>query len=226
VEGKGQPGWQRTCSAEEFLGDLKEYNDLLESWPNVVGATVFQAGSIDPQWAAFDATPVWPRVISEYGEEKPMLPEEPSSGIVLRCPIWHNPPVTQEFGEHAVNYAPYPGHPGQDLGVPVGTVVRAAHDGKVHYGTGYGLAFGTYVWIKGEMEGITWWTMYNHLSRILADNKEIVRAGQIIALSGNSGTSTTGPHLDWRVETEVPSAGYQDYLDKRYYWHDVREFLQ
>ncbi|MDI7275739.1 MAG: hypothetical protein QME94_07160 [Anaerolineae bacterium] len=63
VEGRGLPGWRRTCNTEDFLWDLEEYDAVLRQFPNVVGATVF---TLDPNWADFDATSLWPQVVYRY----------------------------------------------------------------------------------------------------------------------------------------------------------------
>jgi hypothetical protein len=63
VEGRGLPGWRRTCNTEDFLWDLEEYDALLRQFPNVVGATVF---TLDPNWPDFDATSLWPQVVFRY----------------------------------------------------------------------------------------------------------------------------------------------------------------
>ena len=63
VEGRGQPGWQRTCDEETFLADLEKYDALLRQYPNVVGATAF---TIDPNWPAFNLFGIWPQVVFRY----------------------------------------------------------------------------------------------------------------------------------------------------------------
>lgn len=86
-------------------------------------------------------------------------------------------------------------HKGIDLAAGVGTPVYAMSDGVVrHAGAGArapGVWGGTELHIMGA-GGIEQW--YAHLSRLGAGVGQTVRAGQMIALSGNTGI-TSGPHL-------------------------------
>ncbi len=85
-------------------------------------------------------------------------------------------------------------HAGVDLAVRVGSDVRASGGGRVKE-TGTDSAYGLYVLLDhpGRYQ-----TMYGHLSRIIAVQGEIVRAGQVIALTGNTGRSTA-PHLHFEI---------------------------
>jgi len=65
VEGRGLPGWQRTCSAETFLEDLRRADARYANFPNVHAAAVFQIGSWDSQWAPFDCYSLWHDVAKE-----------------------------------------------------------------------------------------------------------------------------------------------------------------
>lgn len=85
-------------------------------------------------------------------------------------------------------------HPGIDLAVPVGSDVRAAGGGVVRE-AGQDSAYGLYILIQ-HPQGYQ--SMYGHLSRLLAGRNEEVRAGQVIALSGNTGRSTA-PHLHFEI---------------------------
>ncbi|MFI5207453.1 MAG: peptidoglycan DD-metalloendopeptidase family protein [Gemmatimonadales bacterium] len=85
-------------------------------------------------------------------------------------------------------------HPGIDLAVPIGSDVRASGGGRVTL-TGTDSAYGLYVVIQ-HPDGYS--TKYGHLSRVIAAQGESVRAGQVIALSGNSGRSTA-PHLHFEI---------------------------
>jgi murein DD-endopeptidase MepM/ murein hydrolase activator NlpD len=85
-------------------------------------------------------------------------------------------------------------HAGLDLAVPAGSDVRASGGGTVEQ-TGTDAAYGLFVLLV-HPEGYE--TMYGHLSRILVRRGEVVRSGQVIALSGSSGRSTA-PHLHFEI---------------------------
>ena len=85
-------------------------------------------------------------------------------------------------------------HAGVDLAVPMRTPIRAAHSGRVSIAgryDGYGRAVGI-----ENGHGIA--TVYGHASKVLVHDGQWVRAGQVVALSGNSGDSH-GPHLHFEM---------------------------
>ena len=85
-------------------------------------------------------------------------------------------------------------HPGIDIAVPVGRLVRAAGGGTVLQ-TGEHEAYGRFVLIE-HPEGYQ--SMYGHLSRILAIQGTPVRAGTVIGRSGDTGRSSA-PHLHFEI---------------------------
>ena len=85
-------------------------------------------------------------------------------------------------------------HPGIDIAVPIGSIVRAAGGGVVLQ-TGTQEEYGNFVLLE-HPEGYQ--SKYGHLSRILAVQGARVRAGEVIALSGNSGRSSA-PHLHFEI---------------------------
>lgn len=108
-------------------------------------------------------------------------------------------------------------HKGIDYAAPVGTPVFAANTGRVSWaGPGVqapGVWGGNEVHILGD--GIETW--YAHLSSIGVKLGEMVRAGQQIALSGNTGISS-GPHLHFGVF----SGGWPNDLDPSGYLSGVQ----
>lgn len=97
-------------------------------------------------------------------------------------------------------------HSGQDFAVPSGTQVVATHGGTVvkagGNGAGDGPAYGNAVVIK---HGNGTYSQYAHLSKVTVKIGQIVKTGQEIAKSGNTGNSS-GPHLHFEIRT-TPNYG-------------------
>lgn len=100
--------------------------------------------------------------------------------------------VTSHYG-----YRPRFGrmHYGTDIGLHVGDTIRAAFTGKVRLTKYEGRGYGYYVIIRHD-NGME--TVYGHLSRFLVKPDQEVKAGEPIALGGNTGRST-GPHLHFET---------------------------
>lgn len=94
----GQPGWKKSCDGATFLGDLRRYNQILQQYPQVLGATVFSAGG---WWGDYDPSAVWPAVVAGYsnpqsypGVSVPVTPPQPTlvwpqvaaPGVVYKTP--------------------------------------------------------------------------------------------------------------------------------------------
>ena len=116
----------------------------------------------------------------------------------LTWPVARTTPITQGFGGNAQMYSRFglAGHNGLDLGVPVGTPVRAAADGVVTLAEEVDQdGYGRHVRLTHEDGRVT---IYAHLDHPTVKTGQAVRAGEEIGFSGNSGFST-GPHLHFEV---------------------------
>jgi len=93
-------------------------------------------------------------------------------------------------------------HYGIDFSMPVGSVVRASASGIVIFAD-YTINDG-YKIILSHSKGYI--TIYKHLSQVLKKERDFVKQGDIIGLSGNTGRLTTGPHLHfeiWKYQTPI-----------------------
>jgi len=90
-------------------------------------------------------------------------------------------------------------HAGVDFGIPTGTQVSACGAGKVILSRMRVLT-GNSIIIE-HAPGV--YSIYYHLDSVIAKEDTMVKAGEVIGLSGSTGFST-GPHLHWevRVSTE------------------------
>ena len=86
-------------------------------------------------------------------------------------------------------------HYGQDIEVPYGTRVYATGDGKVVEAGFNSGGFGNYVIID---HGFGLQSIYGHLSKIEVPKDLNVKRGDLIGLSGSTGSST-GPHLHYQI---------------------------
>jgi len=86
-------------------------------------------------------------------------------------------------------------HKGVDISLHIGDTVRAAFDGRVRITNYEARGYGNYVVVRhtNDLE-----TVYGHLSKFLVKNNQYVKAGDPIALGGNTGRST-GPHLHFET---------------------------
>ncbi len=86
-------------------------------------------------------------------------------------------------------------HDGQDIIADIGTKVYAPGAGKVSF---VGRRGGTGLTIEID-HGFGYTTIYGHLSKSEVHLGQKVKRGDRIALSGNSGKLSTGPHLHYEV---------------------------
>ena len=101
--------------------------------------------------------------------------------------------ISQAFGHRQIINGKRSGnHRGVDIAVPMGTEIKAPNRGKVVFARKLKAFGGTMVLDHGQ--GIH--TLYFHLSKFIAEVGDMVKLGDVLALSGNSGISS-GPHLHW-----------------------------
>lgn len=112
------------------------------------------------------------------------------------------PPVAIGTGQFSwpaigvVTQLAYSWHAGAvDIGLPMGTPIKAADNGKViaveHFTTGYGVHV-----IIDHQDGLT--SLYGHLTFTDMVVGQQISKGDIIGMSGSTGRST-GPHLHFEV---------------------------
>ena len=88
-------------------------------------------------------------------------------------------------------------HPGIDVAVPIGALVRATGGGTVLQ-TGDDREYGLFVLLQHPSG---YQSMYGHLSRIVVEQGTSIGAGQVLGRSGNTGRSSA-PHLHFEVRRD------------------------
>jgi len=106
----------------------------------------------------------------------------------FKMPLLGN--ITSSFGPRWRRF-----HSGIDIKASVGDSIFAAFSGKVRYTKYNKGGYGNLIIIRhfNQLE-----TFYGHLSKILVQENQYVKAGTCIGLAGNTGRST-GPHLHFEI---------------------------
>jgi murein DD-endopeptidase MepM/ murein hydrolase activator NlpD len=106
--------------------------------------------------------------------------------------------VSQRWNENQEYYNKIglKGHNGWDFAVPVGTPVYATHDGVIQF-AGIDSVYSLTVSVCSPDNSFI--TLNCHLSESKVVVGDKVKRGDLIALSGNTGRYTNGPHLHFGV---------------------------
>ena len=131
-------------------------------------------------YPGLDLYPSWNNeLVQAYGNA--IVPESYTFDLKSFCMPTEHTRITDVFG-----YRPRRrrAHYGLDIKVYVGDTIRAAFDGKVRIVKNQGRrGYGKYVVIRHD-NGLE--TVYGHLSKQLVDINQLVKAGEPIALGGNT----------------------------------------
>tara|TARA_R100001369_G_scaffold91661_1_gene133608 strand:+ start:1084 stop:1953 length:870 start_codon:yes stop_codon:yes gene_type:complete len=96
-----------------------------------------------------------------------------------------------------------------DVVVATNTPVKATADGTVIFAE-WTVETGYVVIIEHNQELIS---VYKHNSAITKSQGDLVKAGEVIAMSGNSGELTTGPHLHFELWSKGYSVNPTNFID-------------
>ena len=142
-------------------------------------------------YPGLDLYPNWNNeLVQAYGNA--IVPEKYTFDLTGFCMPTEHTRITDVFG-----YRPRRrrAHYGLDIKVYVGDTIRAAFDGKVRIVKYERRGYGKYVVIRHD-NGLE--TVYGHLSKQLVEENQLVKAGEVIGLGGNTGRST-GSHLHFET---------------------------
>ena len=130
--------------------------------------------------------------ISTHYRANTPLPDEATIDLRGFCMPTPSRVITSNFGARWGRQ-----HKGLDIKVYIGDTIRAAFSGKVRVVKNEGArkGYGKYIVIR-HYNGLE--TYYGHLSKWLVEENQEVRAGDPIALGGNTGRST-GSHLHFET---------------------------
>lgn len=139
----------------------------------------------------------------------------PTATASLGAVVPRDLPLEQQFfvppvsGDATAGFDLQKNHFGIDVAAPKNTAVKAAAGGTV-ISAGYTVETGYSIAIQHPNNVVT---MYKHNSVLLKQTGTAVKAGEAIAIIGNSGENTTGPHLHFELWYKGRPVNPSDYIN-------------
>lgn len=133
------------------------------------------------------------------------VPNNPISRDVPLEQMYFVPPVT---GDITSGFDLSRSHFGIDIGAPTNTAIKSAANGVV-ISAGYTVETGYSIAVQHQNNVVT---MYKHNSVLLKREGSNVKAGEAIAIIGNTGESSSGPHLHFELWYRGRAVDPKDYI--------------
>lgn len=179
-------------SLNSFSQDLIARQAPIDKKLKLVDSLALQK-QIRAEQSAYPALSLYPnwnnQYVHAYGKDA-IIPDSYTINLTGFCMPTPSTRITSPFGPRWRRM-----HNGLDLKVNIGDTIVAAFDGKVRIVKYERRGYGKYVVIRHD-NGLE--TVYGHLSAQLVEPNQLVKAGEVIGLGGNTGRST-GSHLHFET---------------------------
>lgn len=205
--------------ADSINEELRRKDIYFENLKLVIEGYDFEADSLHPMdiyapVAGFDIDTIEIR----KSVQDSMLRAEFESANLYTLEM-NNPARTRHSGEVpnffapltgmiSLPYDPTNGHYGIDIVASKNQVIQATLDGTVIYSS-WTLDYGYTI---GIQHANNYFSTYKHNSTLLKKEGDFVRAGEAIAILGESGDISTGPHLHFELWHNGISLNPQEYI--------------
>jgi len=200
------PGYGKIEANEDFLtliDEVNEINRIMNDHEVYLGALrkvlVANGDSSQIEDLIFTGVDTLPNsdssisisVRSISSDQKISLTKDLSDSDALWRTIENDQPLAPVNGLISVQFDPLIKHYGVDVLAPAETPIKAILDGYV-ISSGWDLETGYTIGVQHKGEIISF---YKHNSILLKEKGTFVSAGEALAIIGNTGTLTSGPHL-------------------------------
>ncbi len=225
------PGYGDTVQMEELAGihravhdlekSMNEHKTYTDNFRDMLVGNVMTAEDLEES-EGDEAEQEMPQAV-ELSEEEVRLRREMELASVGRSargeqgPKAGSPdvPLEQHFfvapvtGEISAAFDPDSKHVGVDILAPKNTAVKAAMDGTVFF-SDWTQETGNTIGIQHEHNIVTF---YKHNSELLKPAGSKVKAGEAVAIIGNTGKLSTGPHLHFEMWHNGRPVNPTDYIN-------------
>ncbi len=185
-----------------LVGDVQTENDVPKSDPQSLSDSITEVPV-----SAEEQQLIEEMELEELGVEaqKPRTTSLLSKDVPLEQ-LYFIAPIR---GEISAGFMPDKDHNGVDILAPKNTAIKAASDGYVFI-SDWTLETGNTIGIQHANNTITF---YKHNSVLLKKAGSYVKAGEGVAIIGNTGTLSSGPHLHFELWYEGKPVDPTEYID-------------
>lgn len=141
-------------------------------------------------------------------EESYALQAGGGAGSLMAEEVKQMHPIAPVEGYVTDEYDDQKEHFGLDIATKADAPVKTVLDGRVISAT-YTVETGYVIAVQHKNNLVSF---YKHNARLLHKAGEVVKAGEVIAFAGNSGESSTGPHLHFELWHEGRPLNPKDYI--------------
>lgn len=186
-----------------LTGDVETAEEVERRTPTVAQDTSVEAPDVSPEEARLRRE----IELGEVGRAARQSNQQPQPGS-------RDVPLEQLFfvapvrGEVSAGFEPDDKHYGIDILAPKNTAIKAALDGYVFLAD-FTIETGNTIGIQHENNIVTF---YKHNSELLKKAGSFVKAGEAVAIIGNTGTLSTGPHLHFELWHKGRPVNPADYI--------------
>lgn len=168
------------------------------------------AGKVDKDGIKLDEVSAADKELRKEVEEEESyaLQAGNSSGSLMAEEVKQMHPIAPVEGYVTDEYDAQKEHYGLDIATKADAPVMAVLDGRVISAT-YTVETGYVIAVQHRNNLISF---YKHNAKLLRKAGDVVKAGDVIAFAGNSGESSTGPHLHFELWHEGHPLNPKDYV--------------
>ncbi|MEM9885825.1 MAG: M23 family metallopeptidase [Bacteroidota bacterium] len=207
------PGYSGVSENTELIADLEAQVALLEeerknrdfyidNIKRILAGNVEYAEDVQQEpIAELDADAHINADENERNLRKQVEKEEMKSLSIIRANQSPSKPLEQSYfitpvlGEVIKGFDKDQRHFGTDIVAPSNTPIKAVMDGRVFFAD-WTMETGNVIGIQHANNLVTF---YKHNSMLLKEVGNFVKAGEAVAVIGNTGTKTSGPHLHFEL---------------------------
>lgn len=187
---------------DELESKVNTYQLYLNSFNSILTADLEPIASLD------EATIAKPATANNIASAQPATDEKNGKNPTQSTNLKSIPFISPVVGVISAQFDPKKDHNGVDVLAPKNTPIKTIKEGNIIH-AGWNMQTGNTIGIQHPDNIVSF---YKHNSVLLKKEGEYVNAGEVIAIIGNTGTLSDGPHLHFELWQNGIPLNPEDYI--------------